>query len=103
MSPNSSKHSTANHPLLRRSPGVNNTVLEAAKLGLQFGYAESFRLVFYALIPFGVLAAALCLGLPNISTLMTNKVVAPARGASMRNTFHSTWVHEEVSWLDSLT
>ena len=65
-------------------PGVNKAVLAAAKLGEQSGYAEAFRLVFYTLLPFGVLAAALCLSLPSIAKLMTDKVVAPARGTSIR-------------------
>lgn len=71
-------------PKVTKIPGVNAAVLAAAKLGEQFGYAEAYRIVLYTLLPFGILAAALCLSLPSIAKLMTDKVVAPARGTSMR-------------------
>lgn len=74
----------AESPKVTKIPGVNEAVLAAAKVGERFGYAEAFRLVFYTLLPFGILAAALCLSLPSIATLMTDKVVAPARGTSIR-------------------
>ena len=74
----------AESPKVAKIPGANAAVLEAAKLGEQFGYAEAFRLVFYTLLPFGILAAALCLSLPSVAKLMTDKVVAPARETSIR-------------------
>ena len=73
---------------VEKIPGVNTTILKAAKLGARWGYADSVRPDFYTLAAFGVLAAALCLGLPNVSKFMTNKVVTPARGGSIRNTFN---------------
>lgn len=56
-------------------PGVNGTIVNAAALGQKWALADSVKLVYYGSIPFGVLAIVLCLTLPNISKLMTGKVL----------------------------
>lgn len=56
-------------------PGVTSSILEAAGAGSQWGYWTAYQTMFYSQIPFGVVIVILCLALPNISKLMTNKVV----------------------------
>lgn len=55
--------------------GGNQTIMDAGTLGFKWGMVDAVRLVFYTSIPFGVLAVVLCVTLPNISKLMTNKVL----------------------------
>ena len=68
--------------LVAKIPGVTPRVLKAAELGKQMGYAETYHLMFYILLAFGILATAACAALPNVSKFMTNKVVAQARRSS---------------------
>ena len=56
----------------------------AAALGERWGYAESFRVVFYALIPFCVVAVGLCAALPNVKRFMTDRVLVETRSGKDR-------------------
>lgn len=56
-------------------PEVTPEILKAAALGQGWAIADSVRMVYYASIPFGVIAVVLCVSLPNIPRLMSKKVL----------------------------
>ena len=68
--------------LAAKIPGVTKSILKAAELGQQWGYAKSYDSMFYLLLAFGLVAMGLCLALPDMTKYMTDKVVAPARRTS---------------------
>lgn len=55
-------------------PGVNAKIVEDASLALRHAYADSLKYVWYATIPFGIIAIICCLFLPNIKKFMTGRV-----------------------------
>ncbi|KAJ9603123.1 hypothetical protein H2200_012418 [Cladophialophora chaetospira] len=57
-------------------PGVTSNVIAAAALGARWAYAESLKFVFFASIPFGVVAIVLSLFVRNLHKYMTDRVVA---------------------------
>lgn len=55
-------------------PGVTPEILQGAVMGSRWAYAGSLAYVWYASIPFGVLAILACCFLPDIKKYQTNRV-----------------------------
>lgn len=54
--------------------GVSQDVLDAASLGYRWAYVESMKYIWYASIPFGVIACVCCWFMPNMERFLTNRV-----------------------------
>ncbi|KIX96769.1 uncharacterized protein Z520_07489 [Fonsecaea multimorphosa CBS 102226] len=57
-------------------PGVTAKVLEAAVIGVRWGYSDAFKYVWYTSIPFGVLALVAACFVPKLEKHITNRIAA---------------------------
>jgi hypothetical protein len=60
-------------------PGVTAAVMEGAKIGSRWAYAESLKYIWYTMLPFGILSIVACLSMGNIGKFMTNRIAANIR------------------------
>ena len=54
--------------------GVNQETIAGGALGLRWAYVESMKYVWYASIPFGIIACVCCLFMPNLKRYLTYRV-----------------------------
>ena len=60
-------------------PGLTQAVIEGATIGSRWAYVESLKYVWYASLPFGILACVACALLGNSSKFLTNRIAAHIR------------------------
>lgn len=54
--------------------GTTSAIIEAARLGQRWAYADSLQYVWYAGMAFGLAAGGFCFMIPNLKPYLTNRV-----------------------------